>query len=315
MLMRVCRHSVQFNKDRKAGVMAKNKNEETNQDQDFKASGQHKRLANAKVSRPEDEKEEPKKKKSKKERKETARNVAITVFAVLLVLSMMVPSLATIVSNARNAQSASQTNAITGEQIDEMYQSNVSELEAALEKDPKDLESLRELGNTYMTWAYATMYYFPDETSDQRASDYFNKSRDAFDRYLAIEDSSDVKVERALCDLYSGNVETAQETIEGVVEEDPNCANGWLNLGMIYESTNPDAAAMAYERAIAADPDDEAQVKSMAQERLDALNSTSTTEATTDATAETTTDAAAETKTDATAQSSDAQANTTSTNN
>ena len=78
-------------------------------------------------------------------------------------------------------------------------------------------------------------------------------------------------VNRALAQLYMGDVTAAQASLEGVVASYPQNAEAWANLGMIYELTNPDGAAVAYERAIAADPDDETGAKSYAEGRLEAI--------------------------------------------
>ena len=241
-----------------------------------KTNAQPKRLARAKVRRPETPEEVEKR---KLDRKKTIRNVAVSAFAILLVLSMMIPSLASIVSGARNAKAVSEAqNAISGgevtaEQIDAIYGSGIDELEKTLTESPNDLDTLLQLGNQYLSWGYAAGAYISDDTAAEHSAELFTKAQEYYDRYLAIEDNVDVKVNRALCDLYAGNISEAQTGLEAVVADNPESASAWANLGMIYELTNPDAAALAYERAIAADPDDEAGAKSYAQARLDALNS------------------------------------------
>lgn len=281
-------------------------------DTEKKTNTQPKRLARAKVRRPETPEEVA---KTKADRKKAIRNVAISAFAVLLVLSMMVPSLASIVSGARNAKAVSEaqdaitTGQVTAEQIDAMYGSGVDELEKTLSESPNDLDTLMQLGNQYLNWGYAAGAYVADDGAAEHSAELFAKAQEYFDRYLAIEDNADVKVNRALCDLYSGNITAAQEGLEAIVADDPECASAWANLGMIYEMTNPDAAALAYERAIAADPDDATGAKSYAQARLDALNGvTEETEATDEA-------AESEEATDAEAETTDTDAESTGTNN
>lgn len=240
---------------------------------------QGKRLARAKVKRPETEEE---RKKKEADRKKTIRNVAVSIFAVILVLSMMIPSLASIVAGARQARNSKATQEVTSEQIDEMYSSSVEELEAALAENPKDLETLNSLGNQYMSWGYMLGAYVSDETSAERSVEMLTKAKDYYDQYLAIEASPDVSVDRALCLLYTGDTEGAQTSLEAVVKDTPDCASAWANLGLIYETTNPDAAAMAYQRALDVDPEDTYQVASFAQSRLDALNEAANAEAATD---------------------------------
>lgn len=285
-----------------------------------KTNAQPKRLARAKVRRPETP-EEVEKRKS--DRKKTIRNVAVSAFAILLVLSMMIPSLASIVSGARNAKAVSEAqNAITSgevtsEQIDAIYGAGIEELEQTLNDSPNDLDTLLQLGNQYLSWGYAAGAYISDDSAAEHSAELFTKAQEYFDRYLAIEDDADVKVNRALCDLYAGDITAAQEALEAIVAEDAECASAWANLGMIYELTNPDAAALAYERAIAADPDDEGGAKSYAQSRLDALNGVEEESETTDesAEAEVTADAEAEVTADAETEATDTDAESTGTNN
>lgn len=282
--------------------------------QNTQSNTQPKRLARAKVRRPEVEAA-----KTKADRKKTIRNIAVTSFAVLLILSMMVPYLATIVSSLRNATAASQaqnvlnSDNITSDQVDAMYSAGVDELEKTLAQSPNDLETIKNLGNQYMSWAYMMSSYATDEAAPERAAELFTKAQETFDRYLAIESDNDIKVNRAMCDLYRGNIAEAQQALEAVVGEDAECASAWANLGMIYELTNPDAAALAYERAIAADPDDALGAKSYAESRLEALKNASE-EATVTEDSEATTDDAAATDAEA-PEGAEAQVDETGTSN
>jgi len=229
-----------------------------------------KRLARAKIKRPETEAE---KEKRKADRKKTIESIAISIFAIILVLSMLVPSLAALVSNARHAKAVSnmQSGEVTAEQIDAMYSANVEAAEAALSESPNDKDAILELANQYLSWGYSVSYYATDDAAATHSAELFSTARDYFDRYLEIEDSADVRANRALCSLYGGQITEAQTELEEVVANYPDCASAWANLGMIYEMTNPDAAAMAYERAIAASPNTEEGAGAYAQSRLDAL--------------------------------------------
>ena len=231
---------------------------------------QPKRLARAKIRRPETPEEVEKR---KADRKKTVRNIAVSVFAVILVLSMMVPSLAAIVMNARQAKAVSQAQSgeVTSETIDAAYQTQAEEAEAALAASPDDAEAMLNAANNYFGWGYAVGAYATDENAATHSVELLGKARDLYDQYLAKEDSSDAAVNRALCLLYMGDVTGAQESLEAIVEKDAECASAWANLAMIYETTDPEAATAAYEKAIAADPDDAAGAKSFAQSRLDAM--------------------------------------------
>ncbi|MBR1828708.1 MAG: tetratricopeptide repeat protein [Atopobiaceae bacterium] len=239
-------------------------------DKEEQKTTQPKRLARAKIKRPETPEEVAKR---KEDRKKTLRNIAVSAFAVILVLSMMVPSLAAIVSGARQAKAVSQAQSgeVTSETIDAVYQAQAEEDEAALAASPNDKDAILAVANDYFGWGYAVGAYATDENAVAHSAELLDKAQGLYDQYLAQEESSDAEVNRALCMLYKGDATGAQEALESVVEKDANCASAWANLGMIYEMSDPDKATAAYESAIAADPDDEAGAKTFAQGRLDAI--------------------------------------------
>ena len=89
---------------------------------------------------------------------------------------------------------------------------------------------------------------------------------------LSLEDGQ-VKVDRALCLLYSGETSNALSALQAIVDEDPSNATAWANLGLVYEITgSTESARDAYTHAIEADPNDEAGAKSYASQRILQLN-------------------------------------------
>ena len=85
--------------------------------------------------------------------------------------------------------------------------------------------------------------------------------------------SGQVKVDRALCLLYSGETSNALSALQAIVDEDPSNAIAWANLGLVYEITgSTESARDAYTHAIEADPNDEAGAKSYASQRILQLN-------------------------------------------
>lgn len=242
------------------------------------------------------------------DRKSTLTKWAIGAFAVLMALSMMVPSLAYIVSNSRNASEVSEAateaattsedetteedaaateaedatpeDAADGEDesatssIDASYAAELTSLEEKLAADENNLAALLNLGKLYMSWGYSVSYSSATDAETQHANDLFNTAIGYFDRYLALHDSNAVKVDRALCQLYQGDVTGAQAALTQLTEEAPDYGPAWANLGMSYEMVfDTDSAKAAYEKAIAADPDDEYGASSYASRRLAALNS------------------------------------------
>lgn len=233
--------------------------------------------------------------------------VGIGAFAVLMALSMMLPSLASIVSGAQQASSSAQTETTTeadttdetttdetatdetaeteeseGEtvdtatgvaQIDAAYETQVSSLETKLESDNKNLAALLNLGKLYMQWGAGASYYASTDEENAHVAELFEKAIGYYDRYLEINEDNSVKVDHALCQLYAGDIETAQAELEKLTEDAPDYGLAWANLGMIYEySYNTEAAKAAYQKAIETDPNDEYGASSYASSRLASLN-------------------------------------------
>ena len=217
-------------------------------------------------------------------KKKTARDIAVSIFAVVFVLSMMIPSLASIIMGAQSASSSTDAppTSFSVEQVDSMYASDASELENKLASNPNDTESLLALGKAYLGWASTVQSLVPGEEATAHADELYAKARDCFQRDIKLEDNTDAEVQLALCDLYSGDTEAAQKGLEAVVAKDNKNATAWLNLGFIYEQTNKDSAATAYQRAIDSDSDGSLGVQSYAQMRLDELEKEKTDAATQD---------------------------------
>ena len=186
----------------------------------------------------------------KKEGLSLASKVVITVFAVLMALGMMLPSLAGLVDKGRSSTPA------TIEEVDARFQKTAEQLEQKVAANSEDMDSVLQLGQTYMNWV-------------------FSKAMQMFDSYIAAKPDAagQVKVDRALCLLYSGETSNALSALQAIVDEDPSNATAWANLGLVYEITgSTESARDAYTHAIEADPNDEAGAKSYASQRILQLN-------------------------------------------
>ena len=208
----------------------------------------------------------------KKEGLSTASKVVITVFAVLMALSMMLPSLAGLMGNDASAPVA------TIEELDTRYQAITEPLENKVAANADDMASTLELAQNYMNWGYNVSYLATVDAETSHANELFTKAMELFDVYLASNpaDAGQVKVDRALCRLYSGETSAAKTDLEAIVAEDETIATAWANLGLVNEILgDTDAAREAYNKAIAADPDNEQGAKSYASQRLLSINTSS----------------------------------------
>lgn len=216
--------------------------------------------------------------------------IAIVVFGIVMALSMMLPSLSAIFAgssssssqSSQKADSASTTDSSDSSSsttssmasVDAKYSSTVSELEAKLKEKPKSLATLLNLGNDYMAWAYSASTYATDDTSKQHVNDLYQKAMGYYDQYLALNDSSAVRVNRALCQYYSGDVDGAKSALLELTQSDSTYGPAWANLGLMYESSGDTAnAKSAYQKAEEADANDEYGAKSFAEQRLSVIAS------------------------------------------
>jgi Tfp pilus assembly protein PilF len=233
-------------------------------------------------------------KQQKTDRKKLFTTVGIIIFAVVMALSMMLPSLAPIFAsqNASSQQAAEEQSTSTSDesssdtstessteqsatsQLDANYTKTITPLEKKLEGDPQNLAALLNLGNEYMNWGYSASYSGSDA---EHSKELLTKAMGYYDRYLALNDSPAVKVNRALCQLYSGDTAGAQAALEQLTQTNADYGPAWANLGLTYEmAANQDAAKAAYEKAQEVDANDEYGAKSFADRRLVQMNNTGT---------------------------------------
>lgn len=155
----------------------------------------------------------------------------------------------------------------------EQNASEVKKFEDRLAKDPNNLAALLNLGQIYMNWGYSAQYSSSTDEEKDYANGLLNKSVEYFDRYLAIEDSDAVKVQRLSSQYYLGNTQESLEAMKAITEANPDYPLAWAHLGLFYEwqydYTN---ALAAYKKASETDPNDEYGVKSFADEHTTSIN-------------------------------------------
>lgn len=231
-------------------------------------------------------------------RKRRTMEIVVVAFAVIMALSMMLPSLASIFANkssssvqeqstggtddstsegspaSSDAASSSSETKSGVEAADAKYSAAIASLESRLEGDPDNLATLLNLGDSCMSWAYSVSRSSATDADKSHANDLYARAIGYFDRYLALNDSNAVRVDRALCQYYSGDADAAKTALEELTQGSAaDYGPAWANLGLLYESSrDADAARSAYGRAAETDPDDEYGAKSFAETRLAALN-------------------------------------------
>lgn len=157
----------------------------------------------------------------------------------------------------------------------EQNAAKVERYEKRLAEDPNNLAALLNLGQTYMNWGYSATYSSTTDEESAYSHGLLDKAVDCFDRYLALNDSKAVRVDRALCKYYAGDTDGAIKALKKVADDNPDFPLAWANLGMLYETQyDTKKASEAYRKAVETDPDDEYGAYSYANQRLISLNAT-----------------------------------------
>ena len=209
--------------------------------------------------------------KAQKQRKpgELSRfqKVVIIIFIVIFAGSTLAGALASVVQSQN-----SQNQELTVETMDESYEGTVADLEAKVAENPDDTDSLLSLAQNCSSWGTSVLMLATTDDEVTHGNELLEKAVGYYDDYLEHEDSSSVRVSRALCLYYQGKTDEAATALEEVTTDYPDYAPGWYSLGALYEGQGKtDEAKAAYDKAVELDPDDEEGVKSSAESRLEAL--------------------------------------------
>lgn len=210
-------------------------------------------------------------KKTKKTRKSgelsLPQKVVVILFVAIFALSTFASSLASMLQTEQSSEIEYNV-----EYVDEQYTDYVADLEAQLEEDPEDTDTLLSTARAYTSWGSAVAMLAADDDEAAHGTELLEQALEYYDSYLELDNASDARAERALCEYYLGDVETATADLEALTTDDPDYALGWYDLGMLYEAQGlTDEALAAYETCVELDPDDEQGAGESAQSRIDAL--------------------------------------------
>jgi tetratricopeptide (TPR) repeat protein len=210
-----------------------------------------------------------------------------------MALSMMLPSFATVFASSQSSSESSDTSSSTADEgsgssgssssdaesvdgVFSQYADEISDLETKLSDDPNNLAYLYNVGKAYMDCASSASQYASGDTDTEKLNEAYQTAMNYFDRYLALKDSDAVKVDRALCQLYSGDTSGSVSAFEQITANSPDYGPGWANLGLAYEASGDTTAAInAYTKAKETDPNDEYGAYSFAEKRLSYIQSES----------------------------------------
>ena len=214
--------------------------------------------------------------KAQKQRKPGELSRFQKVVIIIFIVIFAGPTLAGALASVAQAQNyESQTQELSVETMDQSYEGTVADLETKVAENRDDTESLLSLAQNCSSWGTSVLMLATTDDDVAHGNELLDKAVGYYDDYLEHEDSSSVRVSRALCLYYQGKTDDAASSLEGVTTDYPDYAPAWQGLGAVYESQGKtDEAIAAYEKAIELDPDDEAGVKSTAESRIEALEGT-----------------------------------------
>ena len=205
-----------------------------------------------------------------------AMKVIIVIFAVILVLSLCLPFFSSCSFGGSTAETGddaveevAEVTETTVASVDAQYATVISELDSRLAEDPESLVALANLGNNYMEWGSALQGASDAADNEEHVHEVFEKAVGYYDRYLALNDSKAVTVNRAICEYYAGSEDLAIADLEEFVASDDTFSPAWVNLGQFYESAGRiDEARAAYNSALEAEIVDSYNMAYYAQLRL-----------------------------------------------
>lgn len=227
--------------------------------------------------------------------------IVIIVFAVILVVSLCLPFFSSCSNAATSGSgddaSSSTSDAKTMAQVDEDNQAIVDSINAKIAANSSgsaQLAGLANLGNAYMNWGGELQQasdYVPASASaasssadaskgsdasgatdsdatqaDEHVKDVFSQAVSYYDRYLELNESNAVRVNRAVSLYYAGDEDGAIASLEELTGESGDFSPAWFQLAMFYQTDGETSAARsAFERAISADAVESYGVSSYAQ--------------------------------------------------
>ena len=209
----------------------------------------------------------PKKRERRPGELSRGQKAVIIVFVAIFALSTLAGALASVFQSTQQ-----QSVEYNVDYVDSQYEGLVSDLEETLESNPDDTSALLQVARYCTSWG-STVGALA-QTDDERAhgEELLQRAIGYYDRYLELDNTAEASADRALCEYYLGETDTAVTDMETVTQVWPDYAPAWANLGMLYESQDrTDEAIQAYQMAIEKDPDDAQGAKSYAEGRIEDL--------------------------------------------
>lgn len=225
--------------------------------------------------------------------------IAVVFASLIMAISILLPSLSAVIEALTSGSEATTEEAATTEAstedattedattesseddttssyietIDERYSATADSLKEKVEADATDKASLINLANTYYKWANSVAYYASTDEQDTHSNELFQSAYDYYDQYLALESSNSAYANRALCQFYLGDINSAIVSLEDFVAQTADYAPAWADLGMMYTAAGENELALnAYNKALEVDPNDTYGLKDSVESQIESLS-------------------------------------------
>lgn len=181
--------------------------------------------------------------------------VTLIILIVAFVLSFV--TVATLPSCSQETDDTSASTDTTTSAQEAQYQSTVAALTSSLQSEPESYTVLVSLGNAYFDWA--SVRQSSTEATAGADLPLWVSAKDAYTRAIAVDDSDlSVHTDLAIVTFYSGDTQGAITVAEAVLKEDPDFSPALFNLGVFYQASGDDAAALKmFQHYLEVDPNGE----------------------------------------------------------
>jgi tetratricopeptide (TPR) repeat protein len=199
----------------------------------------------------------------------TVTKVIIIFLAVVFALSITIPFLGLGGDGGTTDGGTAAQGAF--ENIALQYQPTADAYEATLASDPTSYTVLVSLGNWYYDWANDLQIAQDVPLGSDRP--YWLAATTYYERAIAeTTGTPDVMTDMAVAFYYGGRTDRAIETIEQVLDAEPEFATALFNAGIFYGASGRiDDSIQAFTDYLALDPEGTSGRPDYAREQIDAM--------------------------------------------
>ena len=124
--------------------------------------------------------------------------------------------------------------------VDSQYSDYVADLESQLEDDPENTETLLATARACSSWGTSVAMLAATDDERSHGTELIERAIGYYDRYLELDNASDARSERAMCEYYLGDAETAVADLEAVTTDDPDYAPRLVEPRLALRGAGPD---------------------------------------------------------------------------